>query len=194
MDTKLVIKPVGTTTFEPTIDIARSIEYFGVVNYATSERVLEEIKELMKSDPHAPIYLSVTSTGGPSGTAMSFYDHIREVLRPNLITIGSGDVDSSGVILLMAGKTRYTTRNTTLLLHPAGRMFEEGKRYTALEHDAMLREDKLKDYQYASIIAENSGGRLTPEKVQELMERHTILTPTDLLSYGLIDRVLAVAS
>lgn len=190
MDTRLVFTSSPTINNSTEIDTARSIEYFGVVNYATTERVLEEIRELMKEDRKAPIFLSITSGGGPSGTAMSFYDHVRDVLKPNLTTIGSGDVDSSGVILLMAGTRRLITRNTSLLLHPAGRIFEEGRRYTSLEHDAMLREDKLKDFQYASIVAENSCGRLAPETVQELMERHTILTPTDLLSYGLVEHIL----
>ena len=162
----------------------------GLVNYSTSERVIEAIKERMIEDPHAPVYLSVTSAGGTSGTAMSFYDHMREILRPDLVTIGSGDVDSSGVILFLSGRTRYVTKHTTMLLHPAGRTFEEGKRYTAREHDAMMREDRLKDMQYATIVAENSNGSLSPEMVLELMEQHTILTPADLLFYGLVTAVL----
>lgn len=171
-------------------DPIRTVEYFGVVNYATTERVLEEIREHYIKDPLAEIVLSVTSAGGPSGTAMSFYDHIRYVLKPNLTTIGSGDVDSSGVILLLSGSTRYVTRHTTLLLHLAGRIFDGNQRYTANEIDAMLREDKLKDFQYASIVAEASGGRLSTQKVLKLMERNTILTPADLLAYGIIDGVL----
>lgn len=169
---------------------ARSVEYFGLVNYATTERVIEEITALMLLDPHEEICLSVTSAGGPSGTAMSFYDHMRYVLKAPLITIGSGDVDSSGIIIFLSGEKRYITKNTTLLLHRAGRVFDSAKRYTALEMEAMLREDNLKDYQYASILAERSNGRLTTQKVLHLMEKNTILTPLETVSWGLADGIL----
>lgn len=174
----------------PRFDTTRTVEYFGMVNYATSERVIEEIRGLYEEDPGAEIVLAVTSAGGPTGIVMSFYDHMRYILKPNLTTIGSGDVDSSGIILFLSGDTRYVTKNTTLLLHPAGRNFNENQRYTALEMDAMLREDRLKDFQYASIVSERSNGRLTTEKVLELMDKHTILTPSELVTYGLADQVL----
>ncbi|HYF29461.1 MAG TPA: ATP-dependent Clp protease proteolytic subunit [Candidatus Paceibacterota bacterium] len=171
-------------------DPARTIEYFGVVNYATNERVIEEMRELVIAAPETPITLQVTSAGGPTGTAMSFYDTMRYILKPRLTTIGSGDVDSSGIIIFLAGDTRYVTPHTTLLLHVAGRHFSEGKRYTADEMDAMLREDRLKDFQYASILAERSAGRLDTDQVLRMMEKNTILTPLELVAYGLADRVL----
>jgi len=178
-------KPVA-----PAFDATRTVEYFGVVNYATNERVLEEVRELYQENPDEEIILSITSAGGPSGSAMGFYDHIRYILRPKLITVGSGDVDSSGVILLQAGDTRYVTPHTTMLLHAAGRTFDGNQRYTAHEVEAMLTEDRLKDSLYASIIAERSNGRLSTEQVQELMERTTVLTPSEMLRYGLVDAVL----
>lgn len=169
---------------------ARTLQYFGVVNYATTERVIEEIIGLMKEKPHEEIYLSVTSAGGPTGTAMSFYDHVRYVLKAPLVTIGSGDVDSSGIIIFLAGERRYITKNTTLLLHRAGRTFESGKRYTAGEVEAMFREDNLKDYQYASVLAESSQGKLSTADVLNLMDANAILTPVEMLSYGLCDAIL----
>ncbi len=174
----------------PVFDPARTIEYFGVVNYATTERVIEEMRELVREDAEAPITLAVTSAGGPTGTAMSFYDHVRLVLKPRLATIGAGDVDSSGIIIFLAGDTRFVTPNTTLLLHRAGRTFEGGKRFTAEELDAMVREDRVKDFQYASVVAERSHGRLTADAVLKMMNENVILTPLELVSYGLADRIL----
>jgi len=168
----------------------RSVEYFGIVNYATTERVIEEITRLVIENPLEEVFLSVTCAGGPTGTAMSFHDHMLYVLKPNLVTIGSGDVDSSGIIIFLSGDKRYLTRNTTLLLHRAGRTFESGKRITASELDAMLREDTLKDYQYASVVAESSRGRLTTQEVLQLMDTNTILTPAEMVSLGLADYIL----
>lgn len=170
--------------------LERTLEYLGMVNYATTERVIEEMRELIHEDRDAAIALLVTCAGGPSGTAMGFYDLVRSVLKPKLTTIGSGDVDSSGVIIFLTGDTRYVTKNTTVLLHLAGGSFEAGKRYTANDVDAVMREYRLKDFQYASILAERSRGRLSSEQVLGMMEKNTILTPLELVSYGLADAII----
>lgn len=189
--TKLVRRsPRAVKKVIPQFPPERMVEYLGMVNYATCERVIEEIRQLLQEDAAQNINLLVTCAGGPSGTAMGFYDTVRSVLKPNLTTIGSGDVDSSGVIIFLAGDTRYVTKNTTLLFHMAGGCFEGSKRYTTSEIDAILREYRLKDFQYASIVAERSNGRLTSEQVLSMMEKNTILTPLELVSYGLADAIV----
>ncbi|MDB5224452.1 MAG: ATP-dependent Clp protease proteolytic subunit [Candidatus Adlerbacteria bacterium] len=169
-------------------------EYLGVVNYATNERVLNRIKEHMLTTPNNELYLTVTSAGGPSGTAMGFYDTVRSILRPRLVTIGAGDVDSSGMIIFLSGDVRYITAHTTALLHLAGRTFANGQRFTATEMSAMLEEDRIKDTQYASIVAEHSHGKLTPEQVLEMMKNNTVLTPVEFVKYGLAQGVLGATA
>jgi ATP-dependent protease ClpP protease subunit len=165
-------------------------EYFGVVNYATNERVLAALKHLSDKYPVGSLYLMVTSAGGPSGSAMSFYDSVRYVLRPNLITIGAGDVDSSGLIIFLTGERRHVTRHTTALLHKAGRTLHGLGRLTASELLAMAHEDSLKDEQYASIVSERSAGRLTKEEVLDLMEKNTTLNPEDFVRFGLAESII----
>ena len=193
---KFVASPLTITevlegaSAKPLFPIERMVEYFGVVNYATNERVLNNIKELLRAFPADLLYMMVTSAGGPSGTAMSFYDVLRHIVRPNLATIGSGDVDSSGLIVFLTGERRYVTRHTTALLHPAGRIFDSSKRMTASEMDAVLREDRIKDDQYASIVAERSNGLLNKQKVLALMQANTMLLPEDFVRYGLADSII----
>ena len=69
---------------KPLFPLERMTEYFGVVNYATNERVLNTLKHFTKKFPTGSLYLIITSAGGPSGTAMSFYDTVRGVIRPSL--------------------------------------------------------------------------------------------------------------
>lgn len=181
-----IISPTPAARINP-----RSVlEYFGSVNYATNERVLAAIKDHVAATPTAPLTLIVTSPGGPSGTAMSFHDTVRKVLRPALTTIAMGDVDSSGVIIFLSGERRLVSPHTTLLLHPAGRSFDPSKRYTAAEIGAMAKEDELKDRQYASILSEHSQGRLTEGQVLTLMECHTVLSADDLVRLGLAHALL----
>ncbi len=177
---------IGKLRFSP----ARMVEYLGPVVAATNQRVLTDIKRLLEESPHEQIVLSVTSAGGPSGTAMSFYDTIRAVLKPHLTTIGSGDVDSSAILIFLSGSTRYVTKHTTLLFHMAGRVFKGDQRFTATEIEAMVAEDKRKDDYYADIVAAESHGKLTKKKVLTLMANNTVLTPDNLVKYGLADAIL----
>lgn len=168
----------------------RTVEWFGGVNFENLQTVLGKVKELIIKDPKDEIHLIVNSYGGPTGVGMSFYDAVKSWLRPNLVTVGSGYVDSSGVIVFLAGERRYLTKNTTLLFHLAGRTFGENKRFSTLDMENMLKEDKVKDYQYACVVSDATGGRYSPEKILELMAANTVLTAEEAVNMGLAHKVL----
>jgi ATP-dependent Clp protease protease subunit len=162
----------------------RMIEWLGGVTYSALERTLNSMKSLMSSGTEE-IYLLVSSYGGATGIGMSFYDAVTGWLHPNLVTIGSGDVDSSGVIIFLAGRRRYLTRNTTLLFHLAGRTLEKDIRHSSADLEAMVKEDKLKDQQYARVVSEACGGAMTAEQVLDLMKKNTLLTSEEAVAMGL---------
>lgn len=168
----------------------RTIQWFGSVDYKNLEKAIGEIKVLLTGNHEEEIHLLVNSHGGVTGTAMTFFDTVKSILKPNLVTIGSGDVDSSGIIIFVTGKRRYLTKNTTLLLHLAGRHFDNGKRFTVREMEGMLNEDRLKDFQYACVLADATEGKCTPERFLEMMEKNTILTPDEAVNLGLAHKVL----
>ncbi len=168
----------------------RIVEYFGQVCHTSNERVLHSIKDLLILAPHKEIVMIITSAGGPSGVGMSFYDTIRGVLKPQLVTIGSGDVDSSGVILFLSGETRFITKHSTMFLHLAGRTFENSKRFTAHDLEMIAKEDRIKDSQYADIVSDNSQGKLTQKDALSMMQEETLLTPQEIISYGLAHTIL----
>jgi ATP-dependent Clp protease, protease subunit len=168
----------------------RMIEWLGGVNYENLQSTMSKMKALLETDSTSEIHLMVNSYGGPTGIAMSFYDAARSWLRPHLVTIGSGYVDSSGIIVFLSGSKRYITKNTTLLFHLAGRTFESNKRYSTLDMENMLKEDKLKDYQYACIVSDATRGKFNPEKILEMMRNNTVLTSEEALNMGLAHKVL----
>lgn len=170
-------------------DRSRTTYYIGSVTKSLNEKVSNTIEKFLNIS-NEPIGLQVTSPGGTTGNAMSFYDTIRHILKPDLITIGSGDVDSSGVIIFLAGNRRYVTPRTTMLLHSAGRQFGS-QRYTSKEMKAMLIEDRLKDSQYAELVAHNSRGRLSRANVLVMMDRGTVLSPAEMIRFGLADFLLS---
>lgn len=174
----------------PQLDLARTISWTGSVNYDNNYEVTEQIKQLMSLDPVAQINLVVSSPGGASGIAMSFYDSMRLVYQPNLHTIGAGDVDSSGIIIFLCGERRLLTPNTTMLLHLAGRTYESAKRFTTSEVAAMLKEDELKDQQYACVLAAATGNKILPADVLDLMAKNTVLSPHEAVDLGLAHGIL----
>ena len=54
----------------------------------------------------------------------------------------------------------------------------------------MLKEDRLKDFQYASVVSNATGGKYTQEKILELMAKNTILTSEEAVNMGLAHKVL----
>ncbi len=164
----------------------RVVEYLGAVDHRTNQTLFSEIKKLMRKK--GSVVLTVSSAGGPTGAGMCFYDTMRHILRPDLVTVGSGDVDSSGVLIFLSGKRRMITSRTTMLLHMAGRYFDPNMRYTTAEMDAMLREDTLKDQQYAEVVAMNS--RLSADDVLDMMRRNVVLAPQEIVAHGIAHAML----
>lgn len=169
---------------------SRLLHWIGGVNNDNLEKTLNSISALMKESPSEDIQLVINSHGGATGIGMAFYDSVRSILKPNLTTVGTGDVNSSGVTILLAGKKRYLTRNTTILLHLAGRTFGTEKRFSTLDMEDILKEDKVKDYQYACVVSDATEGRYSPEKVLELMKVNTVLTADEAVQIGLAHKVL----
>ncbi|MBX4195580.1 ATP-dependent Clp protease proteolytic subunit [Candidatus Parcubacteria bacterium] len=169
----------------------RTLEWLGGVSYQNLEQVLAGVKRLMIENSNDEIHLMVNSYGGTTGIGMSFYDAMTSWLKPKLVTIGSGDVDSSGIIVFLSGSKRFLTKNTTLLLHLAGRTFGGDKRYTVEDMESMLNEDHLKDFQYACVVSDATNGRYTPAMILEMMGKNTILTAAEAVEMGLAHKVLA---
>ncbi|MBX4198301.1 ATP-dependent Clp protease proteolytic subunit [Candidatus Parcubacteria bacterium] len=168
----------------------RTIQWIGGVSGAILADITEQIQALILDNPTEHINLLVTSHGGPTGIGMCFYDSMRSVYKPKLNTIGSGDVDSSGVIVFLAGQQRFLTPNTTLLLHLAGRTFDTPKRLTTPEMESIIKEDKLKDFQYATVIAEQSNGKLNIQKILDMMANNTVLTASEAVELGIAHAIL----
>ena len=190
---KLTHKPLTYSAIETAVaqlpSRTRTIRYIGGVTRIMNERIVSQLEKLLNKSETDEIAMFITSPGGASGAAMSFYDTVRHILKPRLVTIGSGEVDSSGIIIFLSGTRRFVTKRTTFLFHPAGRIFGN-PRYTTSEMAAMLEEDRLKDRHYASVVSENSKGKLTVEDVLLMMEQHTVLSAEDFVAAGLADEVL----
>src|SRR3954470_23442761 len=73
----------------------RTLRYVGSVLRASNERIITAMEKLINKAPEEEIALLVTSPGGATGIAMNFYDSIRHILKPKLVSLASGEIDSS---------------------------------------------------------------------------------------------------
>lgn len=169
------------------MNLGRVVKWIGDIDQKSYDRVLGEIVALMKQDSTETIFLMLLSNGGESDVGFSFYDTMK-IMRPNLITIGTGIVRSIAPIILAAGRTRLLTENTTLLFHDffAMDMDAEGKL------DSKLLISFGKDLEsgmkkYCKILAVRSEGKLSERKIRALMHNQKSHSVDEALKLGLAD-------
>ncbi len=172
------------------MNLDRTLPWVGDVNVKNFEEVSKGILNLLKENKDEVIRLILTSEGGFTDIAFSFYDLVRLVWKPKLHTIGSGSVDSSALLILLAGERRFVTPHTTLYIHQMGRHFKDVRISTAtingLGKDLRHCEDKL-----AEIVAEKTGGKIEKKAFLNMMLSETVLTSADALMLGLVHEILS---
>lgn len=173
------------------IDYDRSLALFGLVSDESVAATLGSILDLLKKvDRWKKIFLNLKSHGGSLSSAFTFYDIVRFVWRPDdLVVIGSGDVSSSGVIILLAGNERYLTPNTGIFIHAPTLTIDSttlDKSTAGINTETLSLCTEL----YANILVERSDGKLTPEQARGMMKEEVILTPAEAYKFGLIHGVI----
>ena len=182
-----LLSQVGSQGFF--FETKRIVQWIGSVNYGNFCEVTEKIASFQKENKKQPINLVVSSPGGQTGIAMSFYDLMNTIYQPNLQTIGSGDVDSSAIVIFLTGRKRFVTPNTTMFIHLGGRTMDGDRRFSSAEINSMAKEDTIKDEQYAALLAKESG-RLTASEVLRLMHRNTVLTAPEIVKLGFASNII----
>ncbi len=166
------------------LNLNRVVPWFGPVNTENMAKVTAELVKLHKEDREARITLAMTSAGGWSSIGFSFYDLIRGMKLP-LDTIGSGFVDSMGVIIFLAGEQRFVTPHTNMLIHEARRYFQDKETVTRRDARANQEESDLYQSFYSGIVQERTGGRIVPAKLEEMMLHNTVLNPDQMIELGI---------
>ena len=93
--------------------ISKLIKLITAKNFLFSQKVKEVY--FAKLEPH-PLYLHINSYGGNIAEAMAAVDCIRNSTIP-IYTIIEGNAASAATFMSVAGKKRYITENSVLLIH-----------------------------------------------------------------------------
>ena len=87
---------------------------------------------------------------------------------------------------IIKANTANTTEEAEVISEP-----EKPVKAAAITPQPEVKEDKLKDFQYASVIADRSNGTLTVQKVLDLMANNTVLSASEAVELGIAHAILS---
>jgi len=152
-----------------------------------ADSVVAQLLFLEAQDPDKDINIYINSPGGLITAMYAIYDTMNYI-KPDIATIGYGQVMSAGSFILAAGTRgkRHALPNTDIMIHElsGGSQGKFNDLKVAYEHVASLYERMAKH------LVKMTGNTL--KKVQEDMKLDKYMTPEDAKNYGkygLIDTV-----
>jgi ATP-dependent Clp endopeptidase proteolytic subunit ClpP len=129
------------------------------------------------------IRIAIQSSGGDLYPGLAAMDFIRNLKR-NVETIVYGYCASAATFLLLGGTKRIMGKNAWMLIHQMSS--ECGGTYQDLKADMKTNKKLMK--QFREIYTEYSN--LTPEQLDEFMQRDITLSAKKCLKYGIIHEVI----
>ena len=155
------------------------------VNDTTASLVVAQLLFLESEDPDKDICLYINSPGGSISAGMAIYDTMNYI-KCDVSTICIGLAASMGAFLLSAGAKgkRLALPNSEILIHQPLGGFQGQASDIKIHADHIIRvRERLN-----KILAQNTGKSL--DVIERDTERDNIMTASEALEYGLIDRVI----
>ena len=155
------------------------------VNDTTASLVVAQLLFLESEDPDKDICLYINSPGGSISAGMAIYDTMNYI-KCDVSTICIGMAASMGAFLLSAGAKgkRLALPNIEILIHQPLGGFQGQASDIKIHADHIIRvRERLN-----KILAQNTGKSL--DVIERDTERDNIMTASEALEYGLIDRVI----
>ena len=148
----------------------------------TSNKFFRE--KLAQIPGDATINLYINSNGGEVKEGVGIYNQLKRH-GATVNGIVDGNAYSVAFLILMACDHRTMNLGTSALVHNMWTIVAGNANDLRKEADAL---DKLMESN-RQIFLDACGGKLTEEKLMELMDAETFLTPDECLEYGFIDEV-----
>ena len=150
--------------------------------FCEEEEENDDINVAFKIEP-APIKLYITSNGGHLYQVFSAIDTIKNMTIP-VNTYIKGYAASAATLLSLAGKKKYITENSFMLIHElrGGTWGKYSQIKDAYDNSTVLNEH-IKNY-YIKYT------KLTKEELDEQMKQDVIWTPEKCIEKGLVDEIV----
>lgn len=165
----------------------RIIMLEGEVHDQMANLIVAQLLFLESENPEKEISLFINSPGGSVTAGMAIYDSM-QFIKPDVATYVMGQACSMGSLLAQAGAVgkRYMLPNARHMIHqPSG-----GARGQATDIQIQAEEIlKMKKNLTEIYVKHNSKGKTFAELTAD-MERDKFMSAEEVLSYGLIDKII----
>ena len=151
----------------------------------SANRIVAQLLFLEAEDPDKDIYLYINSPGGSVYDGLGIFDTMQHV-KPDVHTVCVGLAASMGAFLLSAGAKgkRSSLLHSRIMIHqPLG-----GARGQASDIRIQANEILFLKSRLNKELADRTGQPL--QRIEEDTDRDFFMSPTEAVSYGLIDSVL----
>jgi len=162
----------------------RTILLSGEINKGLAEKTIRQLL-LMEDSSAEPVRIFIDSPGGDADAGYAIFDMIR-FIKPLVYTIGMGLVASAAAIIQLAApkERRIGLPNSHYLIHQP----LSGIRGVATDIEIHAKElEKLRE-KINRLIATETGNPI--EQVEKDTDRDYWMTAAEVVSYGLISRVI----
>jgi ATP-dependent protease ClpP protease subunit len=133
--------------------------------------------------------MMISSGGGNVVAAFGAYNELKG-MPIEIHTINTGATDSSALMIFMAGKKRYATPKSAFLFHQMTWTFQSKDDLPLSVLADAARWLKVYQDMMAETIADGTAGKLTKERVTEMMMAGTTLTPQEARECGLVHDIV----
>ena len=155
------------------------------VTNESANRIVAQLLFLEAEDPDKDIYLYINSPGGSVYDGLGIFDTMQHV-KPDVQTVCVGLAASMGAFLLCAGAKgkRSSLEHSRIMIHqPLG-----GARGQATDIRIQADEILFLKSRLNNELAKRTGQSI--DKISEDTDRDFYMSPSEAISYGLIDNIL----
>ncbi len=153
--------------------------------------ILESTVSHMAETKPKPIYLHISSMGGDLFAGFRAVDVIQNSKIP-IYTVIEGYAISAASLMYLAGKRKFMTKNSFLLIHQLTNYHGGGDAETFEKSKDEFTNNQLLMNQLYDFYVSSSNTKLTKKKVEEIL-KHDLYWNYDTCSkYGLVDELFGV--
>jgi ATP-dependent protease ClpP protease subunit len=161
------------------------IKFFAPIIDVTINALMNVIDQAMKSGQTSFILL-ISSPGGNVFYGLSAYNYLKGI-PADITTHNFGSVDSIGVVLYCAGKTRLSVPTARFLLHGISAQFPGPVSLEEKQLEERLKSLQIDLQNIAKVIASTTGK--SQDEVIQAMRDRTTLNPEEAKSWGLVHEI-----
>jgi ATP-dependent protease ClpP protease subunit len=148
------------------------------------------VTRVTKKEQGDKLFLVVNSCGGVISSSYAFIDIVLASKNVVLDTFAVGDVSSMAIPIFLTGQRRIVAPSTTMTIHEVGKSFTKDSRYSLSELCHIVGSLQRSQDLYANFVSSKSDGKLSTNRVMEMMKIATEIGAKEAVELGLAHEIM----